>query len=59
MKEIVRKFLKGVPVELIVGFLRQHALDSLKNPSAKGYQAAQDELIALAKDVQAKWPEKF
>lgn len=57
--EIVKKFLKGVPVEMIIAVVRGHLLGSLKNPSSKGYKAAKAELVALAKDVQEKWPEDF
>lgn len=46
--DIVKKFLKGVPVDLIVGVVRGHLLGSLKNEKSKGYQAAKKELVALA-----------
>jgi hypothetical protein len=57
--ELVKKFLKGVPVDLIVTFVRQYALGTLKNPQSKGYQTAKSELVALAKDTMEKWPEEF
>lgn len=52
--DLVEKFLKGVPV----AFVRQYALDSLKNEKSKGYKAAKTELVALAKATIEKWPEE-
>ncbi len=57
--DLVKLFLKGVPVDLIVGVVRSHLLGTLKNPSSKAYQAAKKELVALAKDVMRKWPDEF
>ncbi|HEX8117928.1 MAG TPA: hypothetical protein VF521_11710 [Pyrinomonadaceae bacterium] len=59
MKEIVKKFLKGVPVSLIAGVVNDYLLGTLKNPSSKEYQAAKTELVSLAKAVQDKWPDEF
>ena len=57
--EIVKKFLKGVPVDLVVAVVRRELLGSLKNSSSKAYKAAKAELVALAKDVMEKWPDDF
>lgn len=57
--EIVKKFLKGVDIHFVIAFVRQYGLGSLKNPASKGYKAAKEELVGLAKDVQEKWPDEF
>jgi len=59
MKNIVKQFLKGVPLSLIVAVLNESLLATLKNPSSKEYQAAKTELVGLAKSVQEKWPDDF
>ena len=56
--DIVKKFLTGVPGQLIIGFVRTGLLAKL-TPKTKGYATIKDELVALAKDVQEKWPSDF